>query len=62
MGHICTLCVPENELAWKLNTCGEETQTNPPGDRSVGLDRAVASVGSPRSGISQLGSADILGR
>lgn len=51
-----------DELAWELNTGGERSQTNPPGDRLVALSRAVASDGSLRSGISQLGSADILGR
>jgi hypothetical protein len=51
-----------HELAWEMDTGGERSQTRPPGDRSVGLTRAVASDGSPRSRISQLGSADILGR
>lgn len=50
-----------DELTWDLNTGGVGSQINLPGDRSVGLSRAVASVGSPRSRISQLSSADILG-
>lgn len=44
-----------NELVWELNTGGKGSQTNPPGDRSVSLNRVPASTSSLWNRISQAG-------